>query len=56
MKKEVTKKKVAVDVSRVKSIIGEKQYNEELITEIQSGTPMNEAHELIERRERRLQK
>lgn len=51
----VTKKvakvvKKVVDVSRIKSMIGEKQFNHEMVSAVQSGVPVTEAPELIARR------
>lgn len=50
MKKTIKKEVKVVDVARLKSIVGEKQYNKELVSAVQSGVPITEAPELIARR------
>jgi len=50
---KTTIKKVAkkvVDVARIKSMVGEKQFHQEMVSAIQSGVPREEAPELIARR------
>jgi hypothetical protein len=48
----ITKKtiKKALDVNYIKSIVGERQFNQEIVAAIQSGIPIAEAPELIARR------
>lgn len=50
------KEKKASDVSRIKSIMGQSNYNKALVAEVRSGATVEEAHELVERRALRLSK
>lgn len=50
LKKSVKK---VVDVARIKSMVGERQFNNEMVAAIQSGVERAEAPELIARRKMR---